>query len=175
MISSNRINIIALDESNSIEVINWVNNPNIKHLTGTVFPVSSFEHEKWIKYKATDVDSKLFIIQLKENSKNIGIIGLNKIDYLNGNAELYISIGETDYFGNGYGSEAISSLTDFCFTRLRLHKVYLRVFQQNTRAIQVYKKIGFLEECRFVNHVFIQGEYQDVLYFTKFSKGKKNV
>ena len=67
----------------------------------------------------------------------------------------------------GFGSDAVIAFTDFCFTKLNLHKVYLRVFESNKRAICCYEKAGYKVEGRLVEHHFSNGEYEDVLLMGK--------
>ncbi|MFR0818984.1 MAG: GNAT family N-acetyltransferase [Mediterraneibacter gnavus] len=67
----------------------------------------------------------------------------------------------------GFGSDAVITFTDFCFTRLNLHKVYLHVFESNKRAIRCYEKAGYKVEGRLVEHHFSNGKYEDVLVMGK--------
>ena len=67
----------------------------------------------------------------------------------------------------GYGCDAVTTLTEFCFTQLNLHKVYLHVFDSNTRAIRCYEKAGYKVEGRLVGHHFSNGKYEDVLVMAR--------
>ena len=49
------------------------------------------------------------------------------------------------------------------FDTLNLNRVVLRVFETNLLALQVYKKIGFIEEGRLRQDHFIDGKYIDVV------------
>lgn len=55
-------------------------------------------------------------------------------------------VGEKNYWGRGYGTEALSLLIKYCFNTLNLYRVELEVFEFNKRAIKVYQKCGFKEE-----------------------------
>lgn len=88
------------------KILEWVNQPELKQFTGTLYPVSEFEHEEWIHRKAISVNEKLFAIKEIESGMYIGTIGLKNVDYINSNAEIYISIGDMNYLsdkcGGGY-------------------------------------------------------------------------
>lgn len=175
MIEGVKTVICGLTRESASEILKWVNDPVLKPYTGTLYPVSEFEHENWIKNRAESSTDKLFLIKDKESNTNIGTIGLKNIDYINSNAELYISIGNREFlsetFGGhkGFGSDAVITFTCFCFTRLNLHKVYLHVFETNRRAIRCYEKAGYKVEGRLVEHHFSNGKYEDVLVMAKIN------
>ena len=79
----------------------------------------------------------------------------------NHNAELGIVIGEKEYWSQGYGTDAIKTLLRYCFDELNYHKVYLRVYDFNTRGIRCYEKCGFRIEGRLRQHMFRHGAWHD--------------
>lgn len=156
-------------------IYNCVNDPDLKEYTGTTFPVSTVEHEKWIERKALAQNEKLFLILDKMTSEMVGSIGLKNIDYNNSNAELYITIAKPFIGKNGYGTSAINSLVDFSFKRLNLHKIYLQVFCENKRAIKTYERCGFKTEGTLIQHHYDKGKYEDVLLMGIIRGELKNV
>jgi RimJ/RimL family protein N-acetyltransferase len=46
---------------------------------------------------------------------------------------------------------------------MNMHRVYLQVFDFNSRAIALYEQLGFREEGRFRDAVFREGRYCDVV------------
>src|SRR5690625_2590149 len=79
--------------------------------------------------------AKSYIMVEKNTDVPIGIISLIQIDYKNRNAECIIDIGEKEYWGKGYGSEGMKLLLDYAFLEMNLHRISLRVFSFNARAI----------------------------------------
>ena len=57
-----------------------------------------------------------------------------------------IGLGERDYWGNGYGTDAMRLMLRFAFDELNLWRVSLGVFAYNPRAIRSYEKAGFRRE-----------------------------
>jgi diamine N-acetyltransferase len=49
------------------------------------------------------------------------------------------------------------------FDQLDLHKIALDVLTSNERALSIYRRVGFTEEGRLREQVFVDGEYVDVL------------
>ena len=50
------------------------------------------------------------------------------------------------------------------FMTLNLHLIYLRVYEDNQRAIRAYEKSGFLEDGRLREMVYQDGKYLDVIF-----------
>jgi RimJ/RimL family protein N-acetyltransferase len=103
------------------------------------------------------------VIEEKITGKAVGSCQLLNIDMRHRNAELQIRIGEESHQGQGLGSEAVRLLCDFGFRDLNLHRIYLRVFTTNSRAISAYKKCGFKEEGVSQEAAFIDGAWVNVL------------
>ncbi|HRA00896.1 MAG TPA: GNAT family protein [Thermoflexales bacterium] len=89
-----------------------------------------------------------FLIRELESDKPIGFCALWTPPPQHGNAFVAIGIGERDYWGKGYGSDALKTLVRYGFLELNLHRVSLGVFEYNARAIKAYEKVGFKMEGR---------------------------
>jgi len=103
-----------------------------------------------------------FSILLLDGDILIGQISLHNIDHLNRNAFLGIVIGETEYHGKGYGTEAVRLVLDYGFNTLNLHNIMLSAHEDNFAGIACYKKVGFKECGRRREWTFKNGKYIDV-------------
>ncbi|KAF1941128.1 acyl-CoA N-acyltransferase [Clathrospora elynae] len=68
------------------------------------------------------------------------------------------------YQGRGYGSEAINWVLDYAFCRAGLHKVRIRAFGWNVRAIALYERLGFTVEGRERESFWHEGMWWDGVY-----------
>lgn len=93
----------------------------------------------------------------------IGNCGLFNIDATARHCELGITIGERDYWGRGYGREAVGLLLDYAFRLRNFRRVWLEVHGANERAIRAYRACGFVEEGRMREHVWLAGRYVDLI------------
>lgn len=148
-----------------IEVYNrWSNDEEVINNTYPNLDKYSIEDTEQFYKKVSDSNnSKTFIIEDKKTKKPIGITTLLDIDYFNSNAEYIIDIGEKEYWGNGYGKEALSLMLDYAFKELNLHRIFLRVFSFNERAIKLYERLGFKHEGRMKEALFRQGNWHDIV------------
>lgn len=163
MITGEKTILKGLTKDSASLIYEWVNREELRNLTGTLYPISEYEHEDWVRKMATSNDTKLFLICDKESNLPIGTIGLKNFNYTVRKADLFISIGDSNYLSGGYGTDAVKSLARFSFDHLNLHKIAVRVFESNARAIKCYEKVGFLKEGVLKDEHFSKGKYEDVV------------
>jgi diamine N-acetyltransferase len=122
--------------------------------------------KEWLQAFAQDSQS-IFLIIADKSDAIAGFIQVKNIDALNRRAEIGIGLtsGKT---GKGLGSEAIGLLGSYLKEAWNLRKIILQVRSDNLVAIGAYKKCGF-EACgAFHEHVFIEGQWQDVTLMELF-------
>jgi RimJ/RimL family protein N-acetyltransferase len=100
---------------------------------------------------------------IEADTKLIGQIVLHRFSETHRTCELGIAIGDKDYWGKGYGREAIELILDYAFRFRNQRKVFLTVNGNNDRAIRAYRACGFVEEGRWRSHVWSGGEYIDLV------------
>ena len=66
-------------------------------------------------------------------------------------------------------------MVEYAFTYLNLHKLMLRVFADNERAIKAYEKAGFTKEAYLKDEVCIDGKYKDIVLMAIFNEEDKEV
>ena len=142
--------------------VRWFSDPEVREFLVINRPISTAEEEKWFERKLEEEGSEIFAIETTDGT-HIGNIELFSVDERNRHAELGVVIGEKAYWGQGYGSDAICTLLRFGFEEMNLHRIYLRVYEDNARGIRAYEKCGFCQEGRLREANFRQGRYHDEL------------
>jgi len=142
--------------------VRWLNDPEVRHYLKIYLPMSKAEEEEWFERQMEDDSGRVFGIETGEGVL-IGNVGLSDLDWKNRSAFLGIVIAEKEYWGRGYGSDAIVALLRFAFGEMNLHRIYLSVFDFNQRAIRCYEKCGFRPEGRAREALFRDGRYHDAL------------
>jgi RimJ/RimL family protein N-acetyltransferase len=92
----------------------------------------------------------------------IGEAGLHRINHFNRSCELGIGIGR-DYWGKGFGQDAVRTLVDYAFEHLNMNRVGLYTLADDPRAVGAYRRAGFVEEGRIRQHAWVRGRYEDEL------------
>ncbi len=103
------------------------------------------------------------IVDLETDSL-LGICGFMNLNHLNQTAEVGIFIGNKDYWGRGYGGEALSLLVKYGFEVLNFHNIMLQVVSFNERAIRCYERIGFKTFGVRKEAVLREGRRHDKVY-----------
>ena len=90
-----------------------------------------------------DPSAVIFALYEVATWRFIGYTGLLRVDHINRSAEFMIVIGEPDYRGKGYGTEAATLVLDHAFLAIGLASVMLRVSAYNPGGVRAYEKAGF--------------------------------
>lgn len=110
-------------------------------------------------------ENRHFAIVDEDMDEYLGTISLKNIDYVNKNAEYAIATRKVSR-GKGINYAATEFLMRYAFEELKLHKIYLNVLETNEKAISLYRKIGFIYEGKFREHVIINNQYINLLWYS---------
>jgi [ribosomal protein S5]-alanine N-acetyltransferase len=116
----------------------------------------------WVEFHRSAPDEALFVIAA-DDDRCLGHVGLYRIDHRVRSAEFAILIGDKPSWGQGLGRRCTTFMVDYGFDQLNLNRIYLEVLATNTRAAELYRKIGFVEEGRLRSAQFKEGRYVDVI------------
>lgn len=166
MIYGNHIRLRHVEREDLPFFVDWLNDPEVTLGLAMHTPLSQAEEDRWFEDTLNrEVDERPLVIeaQTEDSWKMIGNCGFFNIDWRNRSAELGIFIGDKSLWSKGFGTEVMKLLLRHGFTTLNLNRIYLRVFENNLRAIRAYEKSGFSLEGRMRQAEFRQGEYIDVL------------
>lgn len=110
----------------------------------------NFSPQELVDYVSQKNDSSralLLGIFVKPDDTHIGNIKLEPI-IPRKSAAIGILIGEESWRGKGVGFEVIARVLEFCFVDLELEFVELGVNKKNLRAINLYTRLGFIENTQ---------------------------
>lgn len=105
-----------------------------------------------------------FGIHSVEGNNLIGFTDLEGNIIPHGEAFVGIGIGDRDFWGKGYGSDAMKVILRFAFQELNLRRVALDTFEYNPRAIHSYEKVGFIHEGRARKYLYREGRRWDLIF-----------
>ena len=145
----------------------WLNDFETTDYLGRSGIITTLDAEK--KYlEENNSPEASFVIVTIDDDKMIGTISLECINHTNRCATLGVFIGNKNYRGEGYGTEAIKLILEYGFKYLNLKNVKLNLMEFNERALKCYKKCGFKEygrrrKCKFVNGKYYDSIEMDIL------------
>lgn len=110
-----------------------------------VYPTSAKKMREQFENVPNERGYWFSVYALAEN-KLIGYVGLFFIRLPHGECLVGIGMGEAEYRGRGYGTDAMRVALRFAFQELNMRRVSLMVLATNARAIRSYEKAGFVHE-----------------------------
>ncbi len=170
MISSEKVIIRPLNQSDLERIVALHNNVEIKKLTMMhPFPVSLEMDKNWFDRVILDTSNKEIYFAIEEKVTNTfsGFSFLTRINWINRNCYFGIVL-DPEYQNKGIGKETTKLLINYGFNHLNLNKILLEVIVNNKPAIELYRKIGFVEEGLLKQQYFSDNNYQDVLLMSIF-------
>lgn len=149
------------------EYLSWLNNKSV------ITSINSYEllKHKDISFveesfkRFTSKNCSGYFIFVKEDNKYIGTVKLDKIDMFRRSAEIGIMIGDTSYYGKGFGYESVKLLVTYSFETLKLHRIWGGTDEYNISMRKIFKKLNFTQEGVLREANYINENYSDnVLY-----------
>jgi RimJ/RimL family protein N-acetyltransferase len=124
------------------------------------------EHREWDEYEGPS-SGVAFGVQTKDGTP-IGYMGINWLLAHHRLAMLGASIGEPEYWGSGYGTDALLLLVDYAFEELDIRRIWLATMSLHSRVIRQMEKIGFTLEVRRRKGIYADGVWYDELIYSVF-------
>lgn len=170
ILENNVIVLKPITDEHTEKIVCWRNRESVRKHFIYQEPFTTEGHQAWLKNMVDTGKVVQFIIYSKNAEKDVGSVFLRDIDHKNRKAEYGIFIGEDDARGQGIGTAAAELILKYGFEELKLHKIFLRVFADNGRAVHSYEKAGFNQEAYLKDDVYVRGQYRDIILMAKFSE-----
>ncbi len=155
---------ITVDDTEML--LKWRNSDEVRNNFIHRAIVTADEHLAWLRDKVGKGYVIQFIIEEKLSGKPIGSVYFRNIDRNDKTAEYGVFIGETTAKGKGYGTETARRMVDFFFEELNMRKLYLRVLERNTAAVNTYIRAGFTPDPKGKEIIEIEGEKETILFMS---------
>ncbi len=161
-----RIYLRPIELTDEQKLRKWINDPEIWRYLVIRTPMNAVREREWIEGQGLSATEVSFGVVVRTGDRLIGSVGLRQIHPVNRSAEVGIMIGDKEYHGKGFGTEAVRLMVRYGFEELNLNRVALRVFAHNFRAIGCYQKAGFVHEGCLRQAVFRNGQFVDEYIFS---------
>lgn len=159
-LSGNKTNLRPVSREDIPKMLQWINDPEVRHYLATVFPVTQKFEEDWVDGLGKDKNNVTLIIETKDGD-SIGLMGLHKIHWVDRSATTGALIGEKSYWGQGFGEDAKMALLNYAFNTLNLNRVNSDVFEFNERSLKYSLRCGYKVEGRRREALFREGRFWD--------------
>lgn len=165
MINGENIYLTELDFANAETIRGWLNDPEVyRYLMVGHTPITKEdEHRYYEANESGSSNTQNFEIHVAEDGRYIGNIGLKEIHPVHRRAELGIAIGSKQDWGKGFGFDAIVTCLRYAFDTRGLHTVRISAHADHARALDLYRRVGFVEVGRQRETVFREGRFVDLV------------
>jgi RimJ/RimL family protein N-acetyltransferase len=168
MIPGETINLRAVERDDVPLIHRWLNDPVVMDGWGWSAPARSIQHvagqvEDWLAREfAFDRPEALIAESLAGDPVGLVVVRIERPEA--GSVELSLLV-DADHGGQGFGMDMVQTVLEACFGSWGVHRVGVRVEEGNTRALALYRRLGFKEEGRLRQAAFRDGRHQDVFLF----------
>jgi len=164
------------DKERDMELfLQWFNDEEVMRFLWVRYPLTRKGEEEWFDRISESKTDFVFVIETTDSSIPIGVIGLHQISYPDGTAVTGTTIGNQEYWGKGYGTDAKMLLLRYAFHTLGLRKICSSVWAFNERSHRYALKCGYHEEARRKDQVFKDGEYHDEILMAVYRQDWEKV
>ncbi len=141
----------------------WFNHPvTTQLLEQGYFPTTTLnQKERFERLGTSTQDLQLAVVE-RERNQLVGTIALHHIDWIHRTGDISIVIGDDSARGKGIGGEAVKLLVKHAFGKLNLNKLTAGVVAINEASLKLFQSVGFKEEGRLRQQLYMEGRYQDV-------------
>ncbi len=155
-------------------LLRWVNDPDVREFLASYLPKMEDDEEAWLK-KLTNSTTEIVLVITTLDGTPIGTMGLHRIEWKDRVATTGALIGEREYWGKGYGTDAKMALLAYAFDELGLHKICSAVSTYNKRSLAYSLHCGYRIEGRRAKHIFKRGRHWDLIELGLFRKWWKPI
>lgn len=162
-----RVYLRAFEPEDYKTSIKWRNDDELwSQLGGVKYFVSEAYEKKWVEEAIFDPKVIRLAVCLKANNQYIGNVYILDINERDRKGNSHILIGEREYWGKGYATEAYELLLDYAFNERAFHRIGAHVLEENAASIALHKKCGFTQDGVFRKATFKNGKWQNQIIFS---------
>jgi RimJ/RimL family protein N-acetyltransferase len=168
-ISNYRARLIDLEDLDFLNNIRL--SSHVQNNVGTHLFTNNFLQKNWLENISKSAKEKYLILEffddknlnyVKNSVQKIGLIRFTEIDFINRS----ICVGgdiSADFIGQGHGTKMYEIIFKICFDIWGMNRVWLSVLENNHRAINLYKKVGFIQEGVMRSAIFKDGKFENYI------------
>ena len=149
------------------EYLAWLNDSNVVRFSNQRFLKHDMASSKKYLSSFKNTDNLFLLIRAKDRKKPIGTMTA----YFNlnhGTVDLGILIGDTSFWGKGYGQDAWNTLASWALNIDAIRKITAGTLSCNIGMLKVFEKSGMTLEAVKKKQEVIDSEIVDIHYFSKF-------
>lgn len=171
LFTSKNIYFAPIDHEKDAKIVSgWTHDP--VYLRGNLGTVPQPLPEAKVKKQFETLEKSVekggrfyFMARAIQDDHLIGYGDIDRISWSNQCAWLSLGIGAEKDRGQGYGTEILDLLVQYAFDELNLYRLIAAASEDNSAALALFKKAGFIEEVRQRERIYHDGQRWDLIHF----------
>ncbi|UOQ44117.1 UDP-4-amino-4,6-dideoxy-N-acetyl-beta-L-altrosamine N-acetyltransferase [Halobacillus salinarum] len=168
--------LITINETYLSLLLKWRNSDHIRAHMYSDHRITMEEHRNW--YSKVQTDDTVMVKVCCYQGCPIGVVNINDINRKHERCYWGFYIGDVNA-PKGSGTMMGILALDFIFKELKIRKLCAEVIDFNEKSFHYHKKLGFVPEGRFRNHITKNGNEVDVipmaLFADRWEEAKNNL
>lgn len=160
MLTGKKTRIRPLENCDLDTLYEWYNDYDFSYWISGNWPFTTLLRREDIERKFYEEDEHRYAIT-DIKGKFIGTIGFDQVNISARSAKLFVGIGNKEYWGQGYGYDSLSIFLEFVFNQWNFRRLTAETWENNSRALSCYQKLGFMIEGKLREAYYINGKYYD--------------
>ncbi|OGI87764.1 hypothetical protein A2995_00600 [Candidatus Nomurabacteria bacterium RIFCSPLOWO2_01_FULL_33_24] len=170
-LEGNKVILRPIRKETDLELFTrFFNDPEVRFYLSSVFPKTIRDEENWFDNQVGKNDNVILSIETREDSRLVGLMGLHRINWISKTAFTGACLGEKEYWGKGYGTDAKMILLNYAFNTLNLRKICSTAYDFNKRSQKYNQKCGYQIEGLRKKQFFVRGSYCDEVLLAVYKK-----
>ena len=174
MITGKLTGLRAVEKEDLVILRDWRNIPKFRKNFREVRELNLSNQEKWY-YKSCvgNPNDFMFIIVDLNTNEQIGAAGLLYINWIIRSADFSFYIGKNKSYidEEGFAKDAAEHLIDYGFSTLNLHKIWMELYEFDTKKINFFtKQLGFQKDGVLRDNCYEDGKYWDSYILSLLNK-----
>jgi RimJ/RimL family protein N-acetyltransferase len=158
-----KVNLRPFSSDDISTLTRWMNDPEVREYISAILPQTEKQEEEWFNKLGKDDGNIILGIETKDGVL-IGSMGIHGIKWKGDRiCTTGALIGEKEYWGKGYGTDAKMVLLNYIFNELNLRKVCSAVISYNRRSLRYSLHCGYQIEGRRRKQIFKKGRFWDLI------------
>lgn len=167
-LETERLRIVPFQERHLTErYVGWLNDPDIVRYSNQRFKEHTLEGCREYMESFGGSTNHFWALEVREQDAYIGTMTAY-IDEHNGVADIGILIGETDFWGRGFGTEAFGAVARHLLKEGGLRKVTAGTLEVNEGMLGIMDNLGMVDDGRRRRHGLYQGKAVDMVHKALF-------
>lgn len=153
------------------EYLNWLRDVEVIRFLESRWKTFTLEDLKqYVRNINNSHHDYIFGIFLLDTGKHIGNIKIGSINFIHRFGDIGLLIGDKNYWGKGYGTEAIKLATGYAFEDLNLRCLIAGMYSNNVGSYKAFLKAGYEQVGVYKKKALFNGSYVDEIIMQKLKE-----